>query len=197
MLQPGPALPGHRRGRRGPTISSSVLDPASSSSTSSSGNFPRRSSGNRSRIPGEGAGSPNGLPAPPRSEPLARTTESTSPVVGMSLLSSDTYTVVMAFGHPGTVKSRGAATVLSPLDAVRAAADPAGVCSSVVATFLVPSSPHTVWRGSLARNPGMVPSSPLLVSTSSRGSRRAAIVTATGGRCDGDRCQARRRPGRA
>ena len=67
----------------------------------------------------------------------------------MTLLSRHAYTVVMAFGHPGTVKLRGAATVLSPLDAVRAAADPAGVCSSVVATFLVPLSPHTAGVGAL------------------------------------------------
>jgi hypothetical protein len=44
------------------------------------------------RIPARGAGSPDGSPAPPRSEPLARTTESTSRVIGMTLLSSDAYT---------------------------------------------------------------------------------------------------------
>lgn len=43
--------------------------------------------------------------------------------------------------------------------------------------FLVPVSPFKVWRGSLARNPGLVPLSPPFRFDCSRGSWRATFVT--------------------
>jgi len=97
-------------------------------------------------------------------------------VVGMSVSFDHAYTVAMAVGHPGTVKCVGAARRISPLDHLTGAADSGWVCSSIVVRILVPVSPHTVWRGSLPRNPGMVPRARSSVSTNNRGFRRAAPV---------------------
>ena len=105
----------------GPTISSSVRAPASSSSTTSSGSFRRISSGIRSRIPDGVAGvSPNGSPpAPSRLETLARSILLLV-VEGMTLPFDHAYTDPRTLPRGGAenpvVAGAGPAVATSTLD---------------------------------------------------------------------------------